>query len=429
VYDLYLVSIYDLKLSLDIAPSGSPEVEFFVRHGEVPDRIHYDYHSYQTLNPHQVIKIPNTQTGTYYVLVSGIHTPSPSSSYTLLATSMAFSIESVFPLAIGDSGQVTLKLYGARFEQGATVALVGPDTCVATKVTIEDRTFAKARFDLDMAEHGLYHVVLVNSAGDSAISTQGVFVEGVKWGDVEINTYGDHGVRPNQELPIFIQIINNNNIDIPYLTLIFGSSEDTSTLHIKLESSWRMSFPSDSMNALFPNNVANENAQFSHITLKDLAPGDTADCLFQLKSSVIYTTVYTYYVSSSRRRADLLVRFVYAVELLRQEIVTHDSLLLSQELQSAVNDSGLWSRIVVSTAVEMGLFDSADVFLSSGNVVTSLASASILTKGKSCPEFFNWLNCASAVAPVNAIEALGAAEGLGGIGAAIVGAFCFGCVH
>lgn len=194
---------YDLRLSLDVEETGSPEVEFFVRHGEVPDRIHYDFRYYQPLHTHRVIEIPNTQAGTYYVLISGIHTPSPSSPCTLLANLIPFGIETVFPPAIGDSGQVTLTLEGGGFQEGATVALVGPDTCQAAKVTIEDRIVAKARFDLDMAEHGLYDVNLVNPGGDSTVLLHGVRVEAVTWGDVEINTYGDQEVRPGQELIVF----------------------------------------------------------------------------------------------------------------------------------------------------------------------------------------------------------------------------------
>lgn len=382
---------YDLKLSLDIAPSGSPEVEFFVRHNEVPNRIHYDYHFDQTLSSHQVIKIPNTQTGPYYILVSGIHTQSPSSPYTLLGTRMAFSIESISPLAIGDSGQVTLKLYGARFEQGATVALVGPDTCVATNVTIEDRTFAKARFDLNMAEHGLYDVVLVNPGSDSAISQQGVTIEAVRWGDIEVNTYGNHEVRPGTELTMFSQVINHNNIDIPFLSILLGSAENG--IGIKLETSWQRSFPSTEDDTLFPGSVSTGGAVWSSLILRDLVPFDTTECYLKLKSASRGATPFTFHVQSERRIDKFVSEYIRAAEGLRQGILDNDSIRLSDEVKAVIGDSSLWSDAMLKTAVNMGLLDSIATYLLPGNVSALVMNAAEQKPASVCPGALDWADC------------------------------------
>jgi hypothetical protein len=351
---------YDLRLSLDIAPSGSPEVEFFVRHGEVPDRIHYDYHSYQTLNPHQVIKIPNTQTGTYYVLVSGIHTPSPSSSYTLLANLIPFSIEAVSPTAIGDSGQVTLKLYGGGFEDGATVALVGSDTVYATEVTIEDRILAKARFDLDMAEHGLYDVVLVNPGSDSAISQQGVTIESVRWGDIEVKTYGNHEVRPGTELTIFSQVINHNNVDIPYMTLILSSAADPATINIQVETYRQYSYPSSSDSTGAPTSFPGEDFMFTGVTIRDLTPLDTAEFSSKIKSGIDDWIPCGFSVVYDVTRAQYIARFLWAAEQLRWIILNNDSIVVEGEVEAAIADERSWLLGMFNAGIELRLFESSD---------------------------------------------------------------------
>src|SRR5262245_63561418 len=55
----------------------------------------------------------------YYILVRGENVPDAPAAYALTAELVPFAIGAVTPARVGDNGQVTLTLHGAKFQPGA----------------------------------------------------------------------------------------------------------------------------------------------------------------------------------------------------------------------------------------------------------------------------------------------------------------------
>ena len=159
-----------MRLTLDsLAVSAGNEL--YVRFGDVPDLVHYDFAFQSPFSPDQVVTIPTTKSGDYYVLVRGNYVPGGAASYSLLAEIVPLALTDITPDEGGDAGFVTTTLIGAGFSPGATVHLVRPGFAdvVPESYRVVDGTKILARFDFAGDPHGLYDVVVTNPDGAKAI--------------------------------------------------------------------------------------------------------------------------------------------------------------------------------------------------------------------------------------------------------------------
>src|ERR1051325_2061817 len=122
--------------------------------------------------------------------------PVPPESAVVLAELVPFSITSVFPPHIGDTGQVTITIDGARFQTGALVRLEGPaGTIPADVMKFVDSSEVKARFFFNGASNAVYNLVLQNPDTTSAISSNAVTIEPSTGIHVILNTGGNRTPR------------------------------------------------------------------------------------------------------------------------------------------------------------------------------------------------------------------------------------------
>jgi hypothetical protein len=220
--------------------------------------------------------VPDTSSGFYYDLIRGEFVPGGTTPITLKAEIVPFSIRSVTPNRIGDNGQVTITIIGARFQNGATVRLVSNGTTLtAAKVMVLDSATVKARFALSSVPHGAYDVVLANPGGTVAASPQAVTVEAATGIMVSIITSGDLTPRVGTRLEATSVLINTGNLDAPFVTVL-------STFNAQVKVGWRrpaeslprqMDFPdvdwlNDSPTASFSNGFTKDA-----FYVRDLAPG------------------------------------------------------------------------------------------------------------------------------------------------------------
>jgi len=196
--------------------------ELYVRFGAVPDLGNYDFVYSNPMSPNQQIDVPTTQAGWYYVMVRGENEPGGPLGYTLTASIVPFAISSVRSDHIGDNGQVTITVTGAKFQNGATVQLVsGANSYSAETSFFVDATTVKARFFFTNAVHATYDVVLTNPGNQSATATQAVTIEAA----VPLSAKVIPGLvnsSPRVGLPFVWlgEIANDGNVDIPYLTVV-----------------------------------------------------------------------------------------------------------------------------------------------------------------------------------------------------------------
>src|SRR5262249_49069131 len=156
--------------------SGANEV--YVRLGNVPDPAHYDYQFQTPLSPDQVVTIPTTADGTYYILVRGNSVPGGAASYSLQAVVVPLELDDITPDEGGDQGYVTTTITGAGFNAGATVHLVRPGFAdvVPESYQVVDGTHIVARFLFTGVPHGLYDVVVTNPDGNQVTLPYRFFV-------------------------------------------------------------------------------------------------------------------------------------------------------------------------------------------------------------------------------------------------------------
>ena len=209
-------------------------------------RSQYDFLFNRPNEPDQEIVRPRHASRNYFNLVRGDYVPtdtpiasnlkdgkankvqSPAvENVTVKAEIIPFSITSVSPNRIGDNGQVTLKLNGAKFQNGATVKLVrNGTTLTADKVTVLNSATVKARFLFTNAQHGVYDLMLTNPEAATATAIQAVTIETALRMRVELNVNGETSPRVGRTSTSDAVLTNTGNVDIPYSVVKIKAEEN-----------------------------------------------------------------------------------------------------------------------------------------------------------------------------------------------------------
>ncbi|MEM9824403.1 MAG: CARDB domain-containing protein, partial [Bacteroidota bacterium] len=232
-----------LLLSLDALPVNSVN-ELYLSFNEIPTRSNHDFSFSEPFAPDQEIVVPELQKGTYYLMAFGNTVTGGSEQDIILhAQVIDFSIREVNSNEGGNTGNVTVKVEGAKFTPDMTMFLDDPSlgTIYATAITFINSAEVFATFPLNGALEGLYDIKAEKSNGESTMLEDGFEVI---LGDLGTTTVGGTGnnnnngffcnivntgtelnlsrnlahpaaVRVNRLVPITIQFGNGGNVDIP----------------------------------------------------------------------------------------------------------------------------------------------------------------------------------------------------------------------
>ncbi|WP_461042274.1 CARDB domain-containing protein [Spirosoma harenae] len=215
----------------------------FIRKDSVPTANQYTYVGLAAFKANQQIIIPALQAGTYYLMALGTNTSSASQPITLLANIIPFRISTVDANKGGNTGLVTIKLTGAKFESGMTVTLIGSQTYTATNVYFSDPSKLFATFNLAGAVLGNYTVNVTKAGGVSAqLPNSFTIISGTPGGvdgalqlftctiqnigfDENIDLVIVHPAvaRRNAVFKMSVTYTNGGNVDIPAQSRIFLS--------------------------------------------------------------------------------------------------------------------------------------------------------------------------------------------------------------
>ncbi|WP_270934322.1 CARDB domain-containing protein [Falsiroseomonas oryzae] len=197
-YKLEVAAGETIRLAFDSA-AGAGSTELYVRYGEMPTRGVFDRSANVAYLPDQELLIPETQAGTYYVLVYGDDLPG-AASYSLLAESIPFSVRSVVPGQVGDDGSATIEIAGARFDANTVFQLVAGDGSVrtATNVLLRDSATAFARFNLQGAPLGSHTVRAISASGPAELADAIEVVPEDDAPDVDMTITGPTQMRPDR---------------------------------------------------------------------------------------------------------------------------------------------------------------------------------------------------------------------------------------
>lgn len=230
-----------LLVTLDGLSAGGIN-ELYLSHNQVPTRATHDFAFGNPFQPDQSVLIPEMIPGTYYLLAYGA-TNIPSANglqnITLKAEIINFSILSIMAAEGGNTGNVTIRVDGAKFAPGMTLKLKDPSlgTRTAHTVVFVNSTRVFATFNLAGAALGLYDIEATKQAevatladafrvvqGDAGTTTSGTNgPSGFTCNIVNIgtdqnlseNVQHPASVRVNRLVPITIQYGNAGNVDIP----------------------------------------------------------------------------------------------------------------------------------------------------------------------------------------------------------------------
>jgi subtilase family serine protease len=213
--------------------------ELYASPNAVPDRARHRFAASQPLGANQQLVIPELQKGAYYLLVYGNTSAASQQPITLLAQRVNFGIHSIATNKGGNTGFVTSRIRGAKFEPGMAVRITDPvlGTVTASKVSFTNSTTAYVTFPLAGTPLGVYDVRVVKPGQDSAVLPDGFTVEpgtgtvtgggGIGGGfycnisnegvdELLVTTLsGPHIAAPFRPVNITVLYGNSGNVDIP----------------------------------------------------------------------------------------------------------------------------------------------------------------------------------------------------------------------
>ncbi len=225
LYKLTVGSGQTLSVALDAADDLSTN-ELYVRYGDVPSGLAFDFGAQQALSADPTTVVPSTLAGDYYFLIRG-RSGSGVTNATLTVKALPFSVTDVSVDQGGDSRWVTATITGAQFRPDALVKLVRPGIAevVPANFQVIDATKIIATFDLRDVPHGLYDVAVINPNGAVATLPYRFLVEDALPIDVTIGLGGPR-VVPAGETGIYsISLQSLTNVDTPYVFFTFGAPQ------------------------------------------------------------------------------------------------------------------------------------------------------------------------------------------------------------
>ncbi len=213
--------------------------ELYARLNEVPTRSNFDHAFSTPFYGNQEILIPAADTGIYYIMAYGNTSTANFQKVTLLARKLNFEIRKVTPVSVGNNGQVTLKIEGAKFTENTVFRIAidsafagNPSTVDSSGVLyiemnaldpsaqggdagliVADPTVAYATFKLVQVPTGLYNVI-AEKEEQTAMLRRGLKVVTTEPASVVIDVQRPSNSRTNVLNAFQINYRNTGNVDL-----------------------------------------------------------------------------------------------------------------------------------------------------------------------------------------------------------------------
>lgn len=221
---------FDLKLQVSSSvPDATNEV--FVAFDRAPDENEFDWSGPAGFTTNPAVLVPQTQAGTYYIMVTcrGLGTLASSENVTLLAQTLPFSLTSHSPGAGGSGGDVSVRVRGAGLRDTTVFRLEQSGIVKATSMLAKfvNSTDLITRFNLAGVPAGIYDLVAVNGANTVVVPAAFV-VEPPRPIAVAIETDNADVLRRTAIAPFTVRLRNTSNQDAPIVqarVLIPGNSQ------------------------------------------------------------------------------------------------------------------------------------------------------------------------------------------------------------
>jgi len=203
----------DLRIDLD-GPDGAVN-ELYVGYGSAPSRQSFDARGVRANQADQSVSIADTRGGNYYVMVYGANVSSPE-TFTLRASLAGFAIDSVSPAQGSNTGNVTITVKGAQFDDHSQPRLVDSvgGTLNPTQVYFTDSGMISATFDLTGHPTGLADIQVVNTGNVVTTLPDSFNVVAGASGRLATSVIVPDRVRVGRDFKIVVEYGNEGGTDI-----------------------------------------------------------------------------------------------------------------------------------------------------------------------------------------------------------------------
>jgi subtilase family serine protease len=225
-YKVQLTAGETIRLRFD-SQSATAANELYIRHGQLPTRGQFDATTEEPFQSDPEILFPVTQTGTHYILAYG-GSVSGAPTFELVAEVVPFSLLSIGPGKVGNTGPVTLRVRGALLSEDAQFALVSGSGQVipARQLFVQDSVTAFPTFDLAGALPGSYTLRATRNGETAVLETPVNVIAGIGF-DVLALGEGPSVILQNRVYRFDLRYGNDGDRDVMAPLLLLESSTGT----------------------------------------------------------------------------------------------------------------------------------------------------------------------------------------------------------
>lgn len=194
--------------------------------------------------------------------------------YTVLGTG---AIGTVGPLVGGNTGDTTLTVSGAGFQQGATCSLVQDGTTIAsTQATVNSSgTSISCTLALNGATTGSYDVVVNNPDGSSLTKKGGFTVQSGGQPNIWANIISRPKIRTNVQATLLVTYGNSGNVDAYDVPIT-----------LQLPATFTLDIPAAQSSTVVPSDLSytdnTDGSEYIQFVAPHLAPGESVALPFQI---------------------------------------------------------------------------------------------------------------------------------------------------
>lgn len=353
-----------LRVTLTSTNTGASH-ELFIKYGAVPSRGSFDAGYSNPFAPNQVVFVPDTRAGTYYVMLYGNQVPGDTSAYSIIADIVQFSITSVSPNHGGNTGEVTIAVSGARFVPGTAVSLVGPggSTPRLIQSTYIGTSEIDATFDLAGGTPlGSYDVVVTRPDTTVATLHSGFTVEPGTAFSADLGFAPPASIVRGRSGFYSIDIENTSNVDLPYLVayiLIPGGTDFT--VNTDRLTRFSQALPESLRAGLsVPDGFDVDGWTYIPLVAMHVRVGERLGIALQVNRVQgfefpiqIFATAYS--------RKDFIANMLSAIELGRQEIVANPNPFFDPAFIQLAQIPADFTHAILNVFVSMGYLTQDDI--------------------------------------------------------------------
>ena len=221
----------DLKIELD-GGAGTTN-ELYVKFGDVPTRQSFDVLSNVPNQADQSVILGSTQTGAYYILVVAT-SAAAGQAITVTASVPGFTVESVSPSRVGNTGQATLNIRGARFDQTSQPRLIDSAGQIHSPqdTVLVDSSQIYATFDLSGLPLGLADVRVVNAGNVAATRDDALQIIAGAPGHLDVSLTVPDRVRVGRDFSLLVQYRNTGDSDLLAPVLVLSAAQQLTQLSL-----------------------------------------------------------------------------------------------------------------------------------------------------------------------------------------------------